>query len=938
MYNHEEIEKKWREYWEKNETFKTDIWDFSKPKYYALDMFPYPSGVGLHAGHPEGYTATDIVSRMKRMQGYNVLHPIGFDSFGLPAEQFAIKTGKHPSGFTEANMETFRIQLKNLGLSYDWDREVSTHDPNYYKWTQWIFIQLYKDGLAKYIDMPVNWCEELGTVLANDEVIDGKSERGGYPVVRKNMKQWVIDIPKYAEKLINGLDTLDWPESTKEMQKNWIGKSIGAHVNFKVKDSNREFTVFTTRPDTLFGATYCVLSPEHELVDEITTDDKKEAVSFYKKEAAKKSEMERTELNKDKTGVFTGAYAINPVNGKEIPIWISDYVLATYGTGAIMAVPAHDQRDYDFAKEFGLEIIPVIEQVTGEIRENESHKDSIVAVIYDEKNDKYLTINWHELGGRLFVGGTRHENESALDCAKREIMEETGYNDIELVNECFPINHHYYAYNKNKAFSITANGLLFKLNSDRKVDTNLDDDEKFTVEWVDRKTIEEEVKDELHITVFNNTLNPCAYAGEGIHVNSDFINGLNKQDAIDKMIEWLEENKVGTKKINYRLREWIFARQRYWGEPVPIVHYEDGTNEALDDKDLPLVLPELKDYQGKNGKAPLENDQDWVNIIYKGKKAKRETSTMPGSAGSSWYYLRYIDPHNDNEIANKELLKHWMPVDLYVGGPEHAVGHLLYSRMWGNYLYDKGISPVKEPFKKLVHQGMILGSNGLKMGKRHPKYCINPNDIAKKYGADTLRLYEMFMGPLEADKPWSDTGVEGARRWLDRVYRLYTEENKIKDEENKNLEKIFHQTVKKVTEDYETLNFNTAISQMMIFINAVYKEDVFPRKYAMDFIKLLNPIAPHMTEEIWSLMGHDNTIAYEEWPKYDIEKTKEDTFFMVVQVNGKVRGKIEVATDTSKEEMEKLAFEIENVKVHIEGHDVLKTIVVPKKLVNIVIK
>ena len=938
MYNHEEIEKKWREYWEKNETFKTDVWDFSKPKYYALDMFPYPSGVGLHAGHPEGYTATDIVSRMKRMQGYNVLHPIGFDSFGLPAEQFAIKTGKHPSGFTEANMETFRIQLKNLGLSYDWDREVSTHDPNYYKWTQWIFIQLYKDGLAKYIDMPVNWCEELGTVLANDEVIDGKSERGGYPVVRKNMKQWVIDIPKYAEKLIDGLDTLDWPESTKEMQKNWIGKSIGAHVNFKVKDSNREFTVFTTRPDTLFGATYCVLSPEHELVDEITTDDKKEAVSFYKKEAAKKSEMERTELNKDKTGVFTGAYAINPVNGKEIPIWISDYVLATYGTGAIMAVPAHDQRDYDFAKEFGIEIIPVIEQVTGEVRENESHKDSIVAVIYDEKNDKYLTINWHELGGRLFVGGTRHENESAIDCAKREIMEETGYNDIELVNECFPINHHYYAYNKNKAFSITANGLLFKLNSDRKVDTNLDDDEKFTVEWVDRKTIEEEVKDELHITVFNNTLNPCAYAGEGIHVNSDFINGLNKQDAIDKMIEWLEENKVGTKKVNYRLREWIFARQRYWGEPVPIVHYEDGTNEALDDKDLPLVLPELKDYQGKNGKAPLENDQDWVNIIYKGKKAKRETSTMPGSAGSSWYYLRYIDPHNNNEIANKELLKHWMPVDLYVGGPEHAVGHLLYSRMWGNYLYDKGISPVKEPFKKLVHQGMILGSNGLKMGKRHPKYCINPNDIAKKYGADTLRLYEMFMGPLEADKPWSDTGVEGARRWLDRVYRLYTEENKIKDEENKNLEKIFHQTVKKVTEDYETLNFNTAISQMMIFINAVYKEDVFPRKYAMDFIKLLNPIAPHMTEEIWSLMGHDNTIAYEEWPKYDIEKTKEDTFFMVVQVNGKVRGKIEVATDTSKEEMEKLAYEIENVKVHIEGHDVVKTIVVPKKLVNIVIK
>ena len=795
--NTKKIEIKWRNYWEENNTFKTDVWDFSKPKFYALDMFPYPSGVGLHAGHPEGYTATDIVSRMKRMQGYNVLHPMGFDSFGLPAEQFAIKTGKHPNGFTEANMETFRQQLKLLGLSYDWSKEISTHDPSYYKWTQWIFKQLYNDGLAKYVDMPVNWCEELGTVLANDEIIDGKSERGGYPVVRKNMKQWVIDIPKYAEKLLDGLDELDWPESTKEMQRNWIGKSIGAHVNFKVQGSDKSFTVFTTRCDTLFGATYCVLAPEHEIVDIITTDAQKEEVDNYKKACATKSEMERTELNKDKTGVFTGAYAINPVNGKLIPIWISDYVLATYGTGAIMAVPAHDERDYEFAKKFDLEIIPVLE------------------------------------------GG---------DVTKE------------------------------------------------------------------------------------------AYTQDGLHINSDFLNGLNKQDAIDKMIEFLESNNIGSKQVNYRLRDWIFARQRYWGEPIPVVHFEDGTSEVLEDCELPLILPELEDYKAQGGKAPLENAQDWVNIEYKGKKAKRETSTMPGSAGSSWYFLRYIDPKNENEFADKKLLEHWMPVDLYVGGPEHAVGHLLYSRMWNNYLFDKGLVPVKEPFKKLVHQGMILGENGIKMGKRFPEYCVNPNDIVEMYGADTLRLYEMFMGPLEADKPWSKTGVEGARRFLDRVYRLYTEENKIKDENNKNLEKLYHQTVKKVTQDYESLNFNTAISQLMIFINAVYKEDVYPKEYALGFVKLLNPICPYMTEELWELLGHNETIAYEPWPTYDEEKTKEEMFTMIVQVNGKVRGKIEVSMETSKEEMEDLAKKLDNVQKYIENKEIVKIITVPKKLVNIVIK
>ena len=937
MYNFKEAEIKWRKYWEENKTFKTDVWDFSKPKYYALDMFPYPSGVGLHAGHPEGYTATDIVSRMKRMQGYNVLHPIGFDSFGLPAEQFAIKTGKHPNGFTEANMETFREQLRLLGLSYDWDREVSTHDPKFYHWTQWIFKQMYNDGLAKYVDMPVNWCEELGTVLANDEIIDGKSERGGYPVIRKNMKQWVIDIPAYAEKLLDGLNELDWPESTKEMQRNWIGKSVGAHVKFKVKGTDKEFTVFTTRPDTLFGATYCVLSPEHALVNEIVSVEQKEVVEAYQKVCATKSEMERTELNKDKTGVFTGAYAVNPANGKNIPIWIADYVLATYGTGAIMAVPAHDERDYEFATKFNIPIIQVLEEETGKPHENEFTKNSIVAIVYDKENDKYLTINWHENGGRLFIGGTIKEGETPIECAKREVEEETGYTDLELVHETFKIKHHYYAFNKDKYFQIECTGFLFELKSNNNTSQHLDEDEVFDVEWVSKDIVEKEIMDELHRKTYEYVTTKGAMTGDGIHINSDFLNGLNKEEATNKMISWLEENNLGSKQVNYRLRDWIFARQRYWGEPIPVIHYEDGTSEALEDKELPLILPELEDYKAQGGKAPLENATDWVNIEYNGKKVRRETSTMPGSAGSSWYFLRYIDPDNTEALADPKLIEHWMPVDLYVGGPEHAVGHLLYARMWNNYLYDKGIVSVKEPFQKLVHQGMILGSNGIKMGKRFPEYCINPNDIVRDYGADTLRLYEMFMGPLEADKPWSNQGVEGAKRFLDRVYRLY-EDEKIQDIENKNLEKVYHQTVKKVTEDYETLNFNTAISQMMIFINEVYKEEVFPRDYAENFIKLLNPIAPYMTEEIWNMLGHTDTIAYEAWPTYDASKLVEDTFEMVVQVNGKVRGKIEVHTETTKEDMERLAFEIENVKVHTEGKEVVKVVTIPKKLVNIVVK
>ena len=793
-YEFQEIEKKWQKYWDDNKTFKTDVWDFSKPKYYALDMFPYPSGQGLHVGHPEGYTATDIMSRYKRMQGFNVLHPMGWDAFGLPAEQYAINTGNHPDIFTKNNIETFKRQLKMLGFSFDWDKEISTCNPSYYKWTQWIFKQLYNEGLAKLVDMPVNWCEELGTVLANDEVIDGKSERGGFPVVRKNMKQWVLDIPKYAEKLLEGLENLDWPESTKEIQRNWIGKSVGAHVKFKIAKHDLEFTVFTTRADTLFGATYCVLAPEHEYIDVITTADCKDSVETYKKQCASKSDLERTELNKDKTGVFTGAYAINPVNGKEIPIWISDYVLASYGTGAIMAVPAHDQRDYEFATKFGLDIIPVLE------------------------------------------GG---------DVSKE------------------------------------------------------------------------------------------AYIGDGLHINSDFLNGLNKEDAINKIIAWLEENKIGEKKVNYKLREWIFARQRYWGEPLPVVHV-DNDMIILNDKDLPLILPELEDYSpSKTGASPLDKATDWVNVTINGKQGKRESSTMPGSAGSSWYFLRYIDPHNNDEFANQELLKHWMPVDLYVGGPEHAVGHLLYSRFWNNFLFDKGLVPVKEPFAKLVHQGMILGPNGVKMSKSKGN-VINPDDMVREYGTDALRMYEMFMGPLDSDKPWDPNGIEGSKKFLDRVWRLFAESDKIQDKENKNLEKVYHYTVKKVTNDYETMSFNTAISQMMIFINSAYKEDILPKEYAEGFLKLLNPIAPHITEELWNILGNNETISYEKWPVYDEQKSKSDEYNLPIQVNGKLRATIDIPYDTD----EALIKEKAHVAVasHLEGKSIVKEIYVKNKIYNIVVK
>lgn len=800
-YNPKSIEPKWQKYWAEHETFKTDVWDFSKPKYYALDMFPYPSGVGLHAGHPEGYTATDITSRMKRMQGYNVLHPMGYDSFGLPAEQYAVKTGNNPNGFTQKNIETFTKQLKELGFDYDWSKTLATSDPKFYKWTQWIFKQLYLDGYAKYIDMPVNWCEELGTVLSNDEVIDGKSERGGYPVVRKNMKQWVIDQVAFADKLLEGLEHIDWPESTKEMQRHWIGKSEGVEVDFKIEDGG-DFSIFTTCIETIYGITFMVLAPDGDIVKELMPRiQNKEEVEAYIAETIKKNDMDRTELNKTKSGcVLEGIYAINPVNGKKVPVYIGDFVLANYGTGAVMAVPSHDQRDFEYSEAHNIPRIQVI--------------------------------------------------------------------DGADVSE--------------KAF------------------------EKYD------------------------------YLGKGCKlINSEEFTGLTVEEAKEAITQKLEKMGVARRKANYHFREWIFARQRYWGEPVPIVYLEDGQIHVLDDDELPLILPELEDYKGKNGQAPLENATEWKQYEHNGLKGKRETSTMPGSAGSSWYYMRYIDPDNDKELCDPELLKHWLPVDLYIGGPEHAVGHLMYSRIWNRYLYDKGISPVAEPFQKLVHQGMILGSNGIKMGKRFPEFVINPSDIVREYGADTLRLYEMFMGPLEASKPWSQQGVEGARRFIGKVWNFFTTEGNVVDEDVKELEKVYNQTVKKVTDDFEKLGFNTAISQMMIFMNAATKLGKCSREYAEGFIKMFSCICPHAGEEMWSVLGHDDTIAYESWPTYDEEACKEDTVEIGVQVNGKVKGTVSIAVDEDKESV------LEKAKKAVEGKitgNIIKEIYVPGKIVNIVAK
>ncbi|MGX7025685.1 leucine--tRNA ligase [Vagococcus hydrophili] len=800
-YNHIEIEKKWQKHWAKDQTFKTED-NSDKEKFYALDMFPYPSGQGLHVGHPKGYTSTDVLARFKRSKGFNVLHPMGWDAFGLPAEQYALDTGNDPAEFTEKNIQTFKRQLNSLGFSFDWDREVNTTDPNYYKWTQWIFTKLFEKGLAYEAEVAVNWCPALGTVLANEEVIDGKSERGGHPVFRKPMKQWMLKITAYADRLVDDLELIDWPESVKDMQRNWIGRSEGANVTFKIKDTDKEFTVFTTRPDTLFGATYAVLAPELDLVQEIAAPEQKAAIDAYITEAGKKSDLDRTELSKEKTGVFTGAYAVNPVNGKEMPIWIADYVLSTYGTGAIMAVPAHDDRDYEFAKEFNLDIIAVLE------------------------------------------GGNVEE---------------------------------------------------------------------------------------------------APFTEDGLHINSDFLDGLNKEDAIEKMLAWLEKEEVGKKETSYRLRDWLFSRQRYWGEPIPIIHWEDGSMTAVSESELPLVLPKATDIKPSGtGESPLANMEDWINVVDEktGMKGRRETNTMPQWAGSSWYYLRFIDPHNTEMLADPEKLKEWLPVDVYLGGAEHAVLHLLYARFWHKFLYDINVVTTKEPFQTLYNQGMILGEGNEKMSKSKGN-VVNPDDVVNEFGADTLRLYEMFMGPLDASVAWSEKGLEGSRKFLDRVWRLYIDDNavlrdRITTHNDGQLTKVYHQTVKKVTEDIEQLHFNTAISQLMIFVNEAYKAEALPVEYMNGFLQLLAPITPFVSEELWARMGHKESISYAAWPEYDEKELVEDELEVIFQVNGKVKAKVVVARDLSKEELETVAMNNEQVKANIEGKTIRKVIAVPNKLVNIV--
>lgn len=801
-YKHIEIEKKWQRYWEEHKTFKTTE-DNDKKNYYALDMFPYPSGQGLHVGHPEGYTATDIMARMKRMQGYNVLHPMGWDAFGLPAEQYALNTGNSPREFTKKNVNNFRRQIKSLGLSYDWDREVNTTDPTYYKWTQWIFEQLYKKGLAYEAEVPVNWSPDLGTVVANEEVIDGKTERGGFPVIRKPMRQWVLKITAYADRLIDDLDDLDWPEAIKEQQRNWIGRSVGAAINFPVSgDENTKIEVFSTRPDTIFGVAALVLAPEHELVKQLTTPEHENEVEAYIEKISHKSDLERTDLAKDKTGVFTGSYVVNPVSGEKLPIWIADYVLNSYGTGAVMVVPAHDERDHEFAQKFDLPIVQVIE------------------------------------------GG--------------DVQKE-------------------------------------------------------------------------------------AYTGDGVHINSDFLNGMDKDEAIDAINNWLEENGVGEKKVNYRLRDWLFSRQRYWGEPIPVIHWEDGETTLVPEDELPLYLPKATDIKPSGtGESPLANLDDWVNVVDEnGRKGRRETNTMPQWAGSSWYFLRYIDPHNNHEVADYEKLKEWLPVNLYVGGAEHAVLHLLYARFWHKFLYDLGVVPTKEPFQKLVNQGMILGSNHEKMSKSKGN-VVNPDDIVEQYGADTLRLYEMFMGPLDASIPWSEKGLGGAHKFINRVWNLLIDENdnlrdRVTTINNHDLDKIYNETVKKVTEDYEAMHFNTAISQLMVFVNNAYKADSLPLEYVEGLVKLLSPVVPHITEELWSKLGHVGSIAYAKWPTYDESKLVEDVVEIVVQINGKVRQHLQVSKDASREELQALALNDERIKQELADKEVKKVIAVPGKLVSIVV-
>ena len=934
------VEKKWQEYWKDHHTFEAHI-DKSKEKYYYLVEFPYPSGAGLHVGHVRSYTALDTLARKKRLMGYNVLFPMGWDAFGAPAEQYAIKNHIHPSIAVKENIKTFKSQIEKLGISFDWSREFATTDPEYYKWTQWQFLQFFKHGMAYKAKKNINWCPKCKMGLSNEDSSGGVCERCGTQVVQKEKEQWMLRMSDYAEDLIDGLNDTDFQERTKVAQINWIGKSTGAEVDFKLKQVNEKLTVYTTRPDTLYGVTFMVIAPEHPYVDLYSGLIKNmNEVIDYREQTNKKTEFERTQLVKDKTGIkLEGLSAINPINNKEIPIYISDYVMMNYGTGAIMAVPAHDTRDYDFAKKFGIDIIQVLEEETGTPHSDESMKNSIVAIVYDEKQDKYLTINWGNNGGRLFVGGTIKENESSLECAIREIAEETGYTDISLVKTAFKINHHYYAYNKDKYFNIQATPFLFTLNSDKMVSQNLDDDEKFQVEWVSKDIIQKEIVDELHKKSFEYTVNETAMVGDGIHINSDVLDGLHKEEAISKMISYLEEKGIGRKKTNYKLQDWIFTRQRFWGEPIPLIYCDDCGWVAVPDEDLPVLLPNVAEYEPTDdGESPLARIEEFVNTTcpHCGKPAKRETDTMPNWAGSSWYWLRYMDPHNDKEFASREALEYWGKVDWYNGGMEHATRHLLYARFWNQFLYNIGLVPNKEPFKVRASHGMILGEGGVKMSKSLGN-VINPDDIVAEYGADTLRTYEMFIGDYEKEATWSEQGLNGCKRYLDRVVRLGEKVNGSL-EYSSDLEKDIHKTIKKVTEDIDALKFNTAVSSLMILLNKMEKMDSISKKDYRTYLTLLNPIAPHITEELNEEYQLGSAICESSWPSYEEDKLVDSEKEIAVQVNGKVRATILVHIDDTDDIIKEKALSEDNVKKHIEGKEIVKIIVIKGKIVNIVVK
>ncbi|MEA1963240.1 MAG: leucine--tRNA ligase [Patescibacteria group bacterium] len=1011
-YNHKLIESKWQKKWKKDKLYETGE-DQKKPKYYILDMFPYPSGAGLHVGHPKGYIATDIFARMKMMQGYNVLHPIGWDAFGLPAENFALKNKIHPRASTDKNIATFKRQLARLGFSYDWEREINTTDPEFYKWTQWIFLQMFKKGLAYESHEPIIWCPSCKTGLAQEDLEGGKCERCGSDVERKPMRQWVLRITDYANRMLNDLDKLpDWESSIKDMQRNWIGKSEGAIVKFKIKNKKKELsseaselsskndsfvTVFTTRPDTLFGATYFVMAPEHPTVKKITTQEQKADVEKYIKSVGNKSELERTELAKEKTGVFTGSYAINPVNGKEIPIWIADYVMMCYGTGAIMAVPAHDGRDWEFAKKYGLPIKPVVvpyfeasRDMKDKVREDMPTKkrNVVYALVKNSKTNKFLLLKCPEYKCSTYVVGGIDEGENIVDAGKREVLEETGYKNLKFIKEIGSEVHvYYYAMHKKENRYAVARCIYYELENEERDEISEEEKNKHEAVWVSEEDVDKDMIYEniIHFWKVFRKGEEC-FTGEGININSDFpdevlsntktpgigafdgsedccprreiqnchhvnsitcnqnitksLNGLKTSDAKEKMIEWLEERGLGKKAINYKLKDWVFSRQRYWGEPIPIIHCEKCGAVAVPEEDLPVKLPDVKHYEPSGaGESPLANIKEWVNTVCPkcGGHGKRETNTMPQWAGSSWYYLRYIDPKNNKVLVDKKKEKYWSPVDFYVGGAEHATRHLIYARFWHKFLFDIGAVNYEEPFKKLRHVGLIMAEDGRKMSKRWGN-VINPDDIVEKYGADAMRVYEMFMGPFSQSCAWSTNGLIGAGKFLEKILALRlgikNKELRIRDD----LNRLLHKTVKKVGEDIEGFKLNTAVSAMMILVNALEKEKEISREAYEKLLLILSPFAPHIAEELWGELGNKESIFKQKWPEYDPKLIKDKKIQLVVQVNGKLRDTIEVGADISEEDAKNIVLESEKIKKWTKNEKIVKIIFVKGRLVNIVVK